>query len=418
MKDCGVKMRSHNSLIPRDAEPNSDLGPGAVAGIACGAGALFLAAAGLFIIYYRRKRQLDREDGFYQNGTEENAQAGASVGPAVSVSYTMDYKISHRHREDTGSSYTYSPEKPTYGFSPLNPNETTIAMPTHPAYIPRALVRGDPAPSTRIYTSSSASASSTPQFMTHTKAPPPPIQIPRPDGSLAAPTAGHLPIHSSSDSTSLPLDFYHNSSSDSSLGGLPLTKPNPNRRHLAPQVPAIVIPSSSHNTVVGSGPGLSSVRRAEGDKKPRQYLPPRLNLSGTGSKPLQGKENTTISGPLAFPELYQPPPQAQPEPQPQAQSRSQPRGWRQRQLYSDDDDDEDEECEQDVYDEDEYPHYQQRQPQHTQPSGDNRTFRDRSLSSGHGHGRTWSNSSRQQYHHQSGNRHYAEVEIGRDSDIW
>ncbi|KAK4190680.1 hypothetical protein QBC35DRAFT_377264 [Podospora australis] len=280
---------SHNNLVSRDSEPNSNLAPGAIAGIACGAGALFLGAAGLFILYWRRQRQFDREDNFYRSSTEENPHASA-MAPAVS--YTMDYKMSpqQHHREDAGSSYTYSPEKPTYGFSPLGTTETVgAAMPTHPAYIPRALVRGDLPPSS-----------------THTRS-----------ASLA------------------------------SGGTQKQSPPLANRRQ--------------DNTFSFSG------------SKPRQYLPPRLNLSGTGSKPLQGKQNTTISGPLAFPEHYQPPP--------------------------------------------------------------HRTFRDRSLSGGRGGynhqdqrtkttavgGRNRSNSATPKQQQQggfAGNRHYAEIEVGRDSDIW
>ncbi|KAK4457139.1 hypothetical protein QBC42DRAFT_189309, partial [Cladorrhinum samala] len=141
-------MASHSILHQRDGDDTSksSLSPGAIAGIACGSAALFLIAGVLFFIYWRRDRKFDGAENFYQRRLEgHSVQPGGDMMPNL-VSYTMDHKMdSPRHKElDGGSSYTYSPDKPAYPFSPLSVSEggASSAMPTHPAYIPRAFVRG------------------------------------------------------------------------------------------------------------------------------------------------------------------------------------------------------------------------------------------------------------------------------------
>jgi len=121
-------------LVRRDdsASSSNTLGTGAIAGIAVGAGVLLLSAAGLFILYWRRQKQLDRaEAAFYSN----QSMAEDTMFPTgMPKAYTMDYKLD---QEDGGSSHVYTPEDKV---SPADLLAT--AMPTHPAYIPRALVRG------------------------------------------------------------------------------------------------------------------------------------------------------------------------------------------------------------------------------------------------------------------------------------
>ncbi|KAK3377787.1 hypothetical protein B0H63DRAFT_225769 [Podospora didyma] len=122
-------------LVQRDdaGSGGNTLGTGAIAGIAAGAGALLLSAAGLFILYWRRQKQFDRaETAFYSNQSMSEDMTFPTGMPKV---YTMDYKLD---QEDNGSSYVYTPES-----SKMSPSDLlATAMPTHPAYIPRALVRG------------------------------------------------------------------------------------------------------------------------------------------------------------------------------------------------------------------------------------------------------------------------------------
>ncbi|KAK1756892.1 hypothetical protein QBC47DRAFT_172172 [Echria macrotheca] len=138
-------------LLRRD---DSKLDTGAIAGIACAAGALFLGGIGLFIIYYRRQRQYARQHGGgrLRSPLEEN-HGLAAYSPPI---YTHDYKMSHTLESATlggsgSSAQTFSPEFHKEGvfFSPGEPTSVS-AMPTHPAYIPRALVRQTPPSSQTI----------------------------------------------------------------------------------------------------------------------------------------------------------------------------------------------------------------------------------------------------------------------------
>ncbi|KAK0728219.1 hypothetical protein B0T26DRAFT_748469 [Lasiosphaeria miniovina] len=122
-------------VLRDDTTTNSNaLSTGAIAGIAAGAGTLLLSAAGLFIIYWRRQRAFDRMDAYYANGPAISREDMNFATSGVPVVYTMDYKLD----QDEGASVSaHTPDATT---SPID--MTAAAMPTHPAYIPRALVRG------------------------------------------------------------------------------------------------------------------------------------------------------------------------------------------------------------------------------------------------------------------------------------
>lgn len=307
-------------LLQRDSDSgtNGNLTTGAIAGIACGAGALFLGAAGLFLIYWRRQRQYDEEDNYYHNNFDGMGPQG---GMAPALTYTMDYKMEHQHHEgDQGSAYTYSPEKAA-SFSPAGAFDTASAMPTHPAYIPRALVRGTPPSShrstiTTTVTTTTAATSPPPQF------PSPPLPSSssktQPDDAViqaylnAATSAPHANLQDTAHESDA-------SQTGTTSGGLP-THPRGRGTSTSPaQMPVLVMPSfASPTSTTTSATTTSGPAR----KKPRTYLPPRLNLAlpsppaGTGTgpgsgsggdKPLHGRRGdqhhtTTISGPLAFPE--------------------------------------------------------------------------------------------------------------------
>ncbi|KAK3902610.1 hypothetical protein C8A05DRAFT_33686 [Staphylotrichum tortipilum] len=305
---------AESPLVPRDSGAGAASGSngssntlttGAIAGIACGAGALFLGAAGLFLIYWRRQRQYDREDNYDAESFDERVHPGA-MAPAVT--YTMDYKMDDpQHHEDSrGSSSIYAPEKASsFASSPLSPPDMASAMPTHPAYIPRALVRRSSTPSNRS---------------TATTSPPPFPSPPYPP----------------------------------SIGSLSKTQPD--------------------DTMIQAY--LSAAAAAQ-----------EANATNPG-----GKEGTTISGPLAFPEhLFPPPPGA---------------------AGAADEDDGDETA----------------AAATTGGSDGRRAFRSRRLSGGGGKsghegeggkrkGKKWSDRN-SGGGGGGGNRHYTEIEIGRGSDIW
>ncbi|KAH6854293.1 hypothetical protein B0I37DRAFT_361595 [Chaetomium sp. MPI-CAGE-AT-0009] len=430
-------MASAASLIlPREGEDDSgNLTTGAIAGIACGAGALFLGAAALFVIYWRRQRRYDREDNSDGESFDEAGPRGV-IGPAVT--YTMDYKMDNpQHNEgDQGSSYTYSPEKASYPFSPMSASDTASAMPTHPAYIPRALVRGSSTPSNRsIATASPPPPFPSPPFPSggsHPKTQPPDAMIQAYMGAAVA-TASRTASTTTSqthDSNNINNHHYHHHAESDSSVGLPIQPAPRGNRSRQPSPPSLTIhpltspPHSASSTDASQQP----LHPQAAGRKPRAYLPPRLNLAdGTApkrsktDKPLSGKEATTISGPLAFPHLVHPPPPQQPP----TQSR-----WGRSNTNNDDADDlwggED-----GYYDD----------PSQSQSQSDSRrTFRSRALSGNahqdgqdggqgssggggkgegkgkkHGRKRSDRNSGGGGF---SGNRHYAEIEIGRGSDIW
>ncbi|KAK4242483.1 hypothetical protein C8A03DRAFT_29241 [Achaetomium macrosporum] len=390
-------------ILPRESDSgsNGNLTTGAIAGIACGAGALFLGAGSLFLVYWRRQRRFDREDSLYEEALDERRPPGA-MAPAVT--YTLDYKMDdpHHHEGDHGSSYTYSPEKPSHPFSTLSVVETASAMPTHPAYIPRAFVRG-----------SSTRGGSTPSNRSTATTSPPPFPSPpypaswnsktQPDDTMIQAYLNVAAAAQGSAAGSTSGTQNHENTpqeSDSSLsGGLPV-QPHPSRTRQSPtHIPAVVIPSFTSPLHSASSTDATS----QSQRKPRAYLPPRLNLSGGGQqdKPLSGKENTTISGPLAFPQHYQGPPRGG-------------SGWT-REDGGDDDGDRDD------------------AGAGTQSDG-RRTFRSRALSGrnqgggggGDGRGEKGKERDKGKKHgrkrsdkrNSGGNRHYAEIEIGRDSDIW
>ncbi|KAK0670846.1 hypothetical protein QBC41DRAFT_271817 [Cercophora samala] len=408
-------MASH--IRQRDAEPTNSLTPGAIAGIACGSGAIFIGAAGLFILYWRRNRQYDREDDLYRTDSEEDVSRGAAI-PAVS--YTLDYKMNnpqqrHQHREDSGS-YSYSPEKAAYPFSPLSTNSSSgpgSAMPTHPAYIPRAMVRGMP-----------VSNHSSPQLT-------PPFNPPQ--------------------------------NQQEQLPSFTFPQDNPSQH--PPLARTTQRPSPLNLNTFSPSPSTSPSIPSSSTTQPTRKQPPRLPLlpllSTTNSNPLPGKQNSTISGPLAFPSHYQPPPNLPPPKQHQHQQQQQkPKKVRNPhdQIYDDDSSSSGEEItgkEVEGYEESDIQYYHQQHHHHHHHQDSKRTFRERSLS-GSGQGtqsqpnsgglpppqdhhhhhhrgkrsrrKRFSAGGGQEQHQQQqqqqqqqqtrGNRHYAEVEIGRGSDIW
>ncbi|KAG7288770.1 hypothetical protein NEMBOFW57_005127 [Staphylotrichum longicolle] len=419
-------MASHEPhVLPRESESgaSTNLTTGAIAGIACGAGALFLGAAGLFLIYWRRQRQFDREDNYYQDSIDERAPPGA-MAPAVT--YTMDYKMDdpQHHEGDQASSYVYSPEKPSYPFSPLSTSDTASAMPTHPAYIPRALVRGSSTPSNRSITTTSPPPFPSPPFPYSSSSQP----KTQPDDTMIQAYLAAAAAAQNQDTTTnnVPAD------SDSSLSGLPISTAAAKNRQSPTQIPAL------HPTTTTTTTAPTPAR------KPRAYLPPRLNLppgpagpsaraAGAGDKPLVGKENTTISGPLAFPQHYQPPLPQQP---PRwsgggggggggsggGRGRS---GWMRTTTTAEDEADDLWGGEGGGGDETAGGPSDRDGPSGGGgSSGGRRTFRSRALTASgnegkkHGRKRSDRNSGGAAGGGGGGNRHYAEIEVGRGSDIW
>jgi hypothetical protein len=408
-----MALTESQAMVPRDSDSGSSptLTTGAIVGIACGAGALFLGAAGLFIIYWRRQRQYDRED--YGDSFDESGPQGVMGAP---VTYTMDYKMDEaEHREgDHGSAYTYSPEKSTYPFSPMSGSDGASAMPTHPAYIPRALVRGSTIPSNRSTSSRSPPPFPTPPFPSASSA-----SKTQPDDTMiqaylsaaaAEPGEASNPqTHDLSAGGSGGSGLPSHPSPPSTLPRYPQQFPSHQQHTSPPHSAASTTTDQGNHSSYNSSGGSSSTHPL---RKPRGYLPPRLNLgsgsvpgpspssgsgSGSGGKPLSGREGTTISGPLAFPQHFQhyaPGPghgQQQPGP-PGVPTAS---GWAREEFPGD--------------------------GAAATTGGEEQTSPGRRLFfGGGGKGKDKKKEKKNKHGRQrsGGNRHYAEIEIGTGSDIW
>lgn len=180
----------------QDASPKH-LSVGAIAGIAVGAAALFLIGVVLLLLYYRRQRRYDKEDrarrasyasylGYptYPLYPGENTEI-ALQGP----SYTVDYKTATQDHQqvasggsetsgDKASGGPWLAQVPSHRRHLSREESQTLpsAMPIHPAYVPRAMMRrNSPAVTTPSQFSSDQQQSRNPSFDS-----PPPLVLSAP----------------------------------------------------------------------------------------------------------------------------------------------------------------------------------------------------------------------------------------------
>ncbi|KAB5575669.1 hypothetical protein GE09DRAFT_1215427 [Coniochaeta sp. 2T2.1] len=178
---------SANGTATGQDKKSIHLSVGAIVGIAVGAGGLFLIGAVLLCLYYCRQRKYNKEDrarrasyasfvGYptYPLYPGENTEI-ALQGP----SYTLDYKSpvqEHEHVLDGGGSevsYDKSTasdpnrRQPSVHSRQLSREElqkSPSAMPIHPAYIPRAIMRRNSPGTSNPSQFSSAQHSRNPSF--------------------------------------------------------------------------------------------------------------------------------------------------------------------------------------------------------------------------------------------------------------
>ncbi|KAK0635503.1 hypothetical protein B0T17DRAFT_46213 [Bombardia bombarda] len=437
------------ACFPRSSNSTaaSPMSTGTIVGISFAAAALFICAFCLFFIYWRRQRRLDaRDDEFYQAGEDD----GQNTAPPPM--YTLDHKGS--------SYYIYSSEtaKISKSLSPMS--EMASAMPAHPAYIPRAVVRGmGPVAAAPAHTTNTQAWT-----LSHLQSNKPSVS----DGQLMADASDsddreRIPNYSRSIQrrTDLPLRVEMEAGARAGTGRAPEQQlescADGNNRnaitsHQAPllQSPAQLKVDNNVVSISGSSnnhhpsfaarrpiPDLTIPTTLRPSQRPaRKYSPPRLNLNlahGQNSKPpprihgaekpLSGRENMAISGPMAFPPATQP----------------STRQWQQEEQYQ---------RQQQIYGATNPAEAITAATAATATTADRRTFRDRTFSyfmnrnsllgssssqersgsaagAGAGigvtsrSGRHDSSSDNQQHNRYSGaNRHYTEIEIGRGSDIW
>ena len=289
-------MASRTYLSTRD--PGGSTGPlsqAAIIGIACGAGALFTLGTVLFIVYYRQERRFDDEDmqrrrGTYWNSNYNSSWETRSVLPPVEdrPRFTLDYKSGPEPIASRQTSAT-SRREPSGSLTGVSDgrgiDHMASSMPTHPAYLPRALVRpsrGPPVPTDQFQLCS---------------LPPPQRRGSRPDefilrAYLAGADGAPAPA---------PTEEQHD-----------LFPPQQAYEPIDEALPTLASPAS---TATASTPRTfsrttRSSRAASSYDEPSEAPTPwRLSLSTPGSTPQHpppyapptaGAEDVIISGPLAF----------------------------------------------------------------------------------------------------------------------
>lgn len=367
--ESSVNTTSNNTTAsPKDDTP-SHLSTGAIVGIAVGTGVLFLAGIVLFILYYCRQKRYNKEDrarrASYASYLHSSPYSPYKVqGADIAVdgpSYTMDYKspgaetndLELTHKDDhlfgeaTGA-YTYRPrQQPTHTrhYSQEEMHESPSAMPTHPAYIPRAVIRRNSptiANSSQFSSTMPSREASVDSHAAFTLSAPPPVRKQSrsrmPEGQQGYHSAGEstsstdypqrreAQTHASSPGDTNPLDndIHHTAVHQLQQHGIYASdqpshhQPDPSPRHN--QLTSL---ASSANRERSSSTSSNTPRsHPQSQSRPRPDLP-HLILPGHPSPPstttshrrptprsnpvpLPGLESIEISGPLAFP--HQQPP--------------------------------------------------------------------------------------------------------------
>lgn len=126
---------------------------GAIVGIAAGTSLLFLGGSALFVAYYRKQKALEKEfnpDFHAQSGNRSvtpSSKGGFTAGDMRQTSQLADYELRAQYQYCNGNYYDKIEEelrsRPSNGSLGLNKPGAghQSAIPTHPAYLPRAMSR-------------------------------------------------------------------------------------------------------------------------------------------------------------------------------------------------------------------------------------------------------------------------------------
>lgn len=223
----GVEAASNATTTDQNDSP-THLSVGAIVGIAVGSAAVFLGGGLLFLLYYCRQRRYNKEDrarrasyasylGYptYPLYPGENTEI-ALEGP----SYTLDYKSPTQDTDggDGDSEVSYNKASDAHKLQPtahsrqLSREElqkSPSAMPIHPAYIPRAIIRRNSPATTTPSQFSSTQHSRSPSFDSQapmTLSAPPPARRPsrtHVTDSASMQTSSHSASESTGSTTSL-----------------------------------------------------------------------------------------------------------------------------------------------------------------------------------------------------------------------
>lgn len=268
-----------NQTLLNESTDATAMTTGAIVGIAVGASLLLLGGTALFLVYYRKQKGLYADDcdsqcdprignklisppligGFNSTDTSNHAQLS-------------DYELKAQQSYNSNADYYNSIEKemqtrrPQYTFDPNKPGSgPSGALPTHPAYINRALRRNssrDPSPQPpRPVKSNKPDSYALASYLNAAEdaalllpgPPPGPPPATHSRKASPAPSRGSLP-HSSRVRTS----------SSSSVQNSPrlttLQPPPPPPPPRQPKVPSLVLPSVSRMRI------------------PKKYAPPKIRI--------------------------------------------------------------------------------------------------------------------------------------------
>ena len=267
-----------NETSSSQGNTHKTLAVGTIVGIAIAAALLVLVGATLFLVYWRRQRRFDREDEIRRGGRDDmyRPYTGASSittagnrGPYLSEDpkdalFASQVVVNNGMYSKPGTTFQCHQQPGVYD-GPPGYTASDSAIPAHPAYIPRALMR----------------KKSTATVSTTTQVPPNPVYTPSTIGGQP-PTPPTAP----------------DASSSSTHSPDPRTRFHPAQVSLPPSHEASPMPSPPLLTPPEPPLPLANMPLRQQRKR---YSPPRLG----GGTPIPGREDMAITGPLAFPEQHQ-----------------------------------------------------------------------------------------------------------------
>ncbi|KAK0383357.1 hypothetical protein NLU13_9270 [Sarocladium strictum] len=307
-KDINGTAPEEDILARPAGAGSSTLTTGAIVGIAVGAGLLLLSGLGLFCIYWRRQKKYEATEkkggDFFSsaagaNGSDRAASGGTYTPDPFLPPEGMQMTSSLRHMSGEGGSFGAPPhtkgmsvssaeyydqteieaQHTNYNFDPRSTNRgPNGALPSHPAYIPRAASRHG------------LEARSTPP-------PPPPPSNSNPPSIHNVPPPPAATRNTALAGESYAMHRYTASASSqhgsSSTRSTPKSSPNP-----PPPPPP---PPSQKNKVPALT--LPSIGRVCGPKK---YSPPLVNRSGTPASMERDRDDVPAERPGTAMHISQP----------------------------------------------------------------------------------------------------------------
>ncbi|KAF7561285.1 hypothetical protein G7046_g2841 [Stylonectria norvegica] len=150
-----VTAPSENIIDKPEGAGSSTMTTGTIVGIAVGVGLFILGGIALFIVYWRRQKSEDRRQKAYQIESQSTTPDPFLPSDGAKMSQPMNSYRDHPHNDkapsymSTGEYYDkleedIRPGRINYAFDPrASSHGPNSAIPTHEAYLPRAVSRTD-----------------------------------------------------------------------------------------------------------------------------------------------------------------------------------------------------------------------------------------------------------------------------------